>query len=57
MVEKDNDATLPLIKSKNQRRCFWNLTITTRRTSETYRTVLGFEEIVLESLKQKKPFE
>ncbi|MEM1324453.1 MAG: nucleoside hydrolase [Bacteroidota bacterium] len=60
LIEKENDATLPLIKSKaEKRKLFLESSYeydSPHRVKFAYRTVLGFEEIVLECLKVEKPF-
>ncbi len=60
LVEKDNDATLPLVKSKEQQRKLYLESSydydSPYKVKFAYRTVLGFEEIVLETLKAEKPF-
>jgi pyrimidine-specific ribonucleoside hydrolase len=60
LIEKENDATLPLIKNKsNKRKLFLESSYdydSPHRVKFAYRTVLGFEEIVLECLKVEKPF-
>jgi pyrimidine-specific ribonucleoside hydrolase len=60
IVEKDNDATLPLVKSKeNKRKLYLESSYdydSPYKVKFAYRTVVGFEEIVLESLKAEKPF-
>lgn len=60
LVEKENDATLPLLKNKkNKSKLYLESSYdydSPYRVTFVYRTVLGFEEIVLECLKAEKPF-
>lgn len=60
IVEKENDSTLPLIKSKeNKQKLYLEASYdydSPHKVKFAYRTVLGFEEIILETLKSPKPF-
>ncbi|MEM9885360.1 MAG: nucleoside hydrolase [Bacteroidota bacterium] len=60
LIEKENDATLPLIKSKkNKRKLYLEASYeydSPYTTTFVYRTALGFEEMVLECLKAERPF-
>ncbi|MEM8528879.1 MAG: nucleoside hydrolase [Bacteroidota bacterium] len=60
LIQKENDATLPLIKNKkNRQKPYLEASYdydSPHKTTFVYRTVLGFEEIVLECLKAEKPF-
>lgn len=60
LIQKKNDATLPLVKKKKQRvKKFLEASYhieTPYKALFAYKPVLGFEEKILEALKAKKPF-